>query len=67
MGNTRSVKRVKHYQDAGLGSALLTLDVRRTEYRSWYWFTPVRADKLAFYALDDRRGEIGLLRSGWYG
>ena len=34
------------------------------KYQSWYRFTLVCSDKLAFYALAGRMGEIGLLFSG---
>ena len=30
-----------------------------------YWFTPVRMEKLDFYALAGIMGEIGLLLAGW--
>ena len=32
-----------------------------------YWFSPVRSEKLGFYALAGIIGEIGLLLAGWDG
>ena len=36
-------------------------------YAGSYRFTPVCSEKLAFYALAGRMGEIGLLLDGWDG